>query len=131
MREIKFRYCFADQPGFRVLTLDEIERGALAGLSVLSRDAWTGTYDPNGIDVYENDVMQNRYGGRCYVECQHPSGFWLIDGDSGHEDQSRCDAITFHKAGFVVVGDRYEQRAVAPRRPDLRLVTSPSEPSGA
>jgi hypothetical protein len=47
--------------------LDQIEQGVLAGLSVLSRDEWTGVKDENDVAIFENDIVECRYGGTAKI----------------------------------------------------------------
>jgi hypothetical protein len=88
----------------RVHTLDEIERGALAGLSVLSRQEWTGCTDENCAPIFEGDMTERSSGMTAKVE--HFNGrFWFCLHD-GWESETRCDAITMHKMGMRVVQAR-------------------------
>lgn len=119
-RPIYYRYRLEEIPGFRVHTLDQIERGAIRGYTVLSRDEWSGVKDENGVGIYENDIVQNRYGGTAKVE-QHSGGFWFCI-DDGHESEMRVNPMAVHKAGWHVMGDIYQQRLIPPRRPELRVV---------
>lgn len=115
-REIKFRYIFRLEDGKLLkvdLTLDEIESGQVGNIyqgqdeaehnpvkGIFARLQFTGSKDKNGVEIYENDKVQDRKeiavvkyeDGYFYPLAKSPKSGFVEAGDPWRYPES-CEVI--------------------------------------